>query len=65
MTIAAKFATTAKEAVVGVALIGVAFLLTNVLAVEVFNITGISLVVVNLIPTFLAVGLLLKALDIL
>lgn len=58
-----NFATNAKQVIVGVALTGAATLLTHELATA-FNVTGITLVVVDLIPTFLGVGLLLKSLDV-
>jgi len=40
------------------------FFVVNIVAVEVFNVTGATLIILNLAPTFLGLGLLLKYLDV-
>lgn len=55
--------TSAKAVLRDIALVVVAFFLVNVLAAE-FNVSGTTQVVLNLAPTFLAIGLLLRYLDV-
>lgn len=47
-----------------IVLVGMAFFIVNIVAVEVFNVTGGTLVILNLAPTFLGLGLLLNYLDV-
>lgn len=53
-----------KEILAAIVLVGMAFFVVNIVAVEVFNVTGSTLIILNLAPTFLGLGLLLKYLDV-
>lgn len=53
-----------KEILGAIVLVGMAFFIVNIVAVEVFNVTGGTLVILNLAPTFLGLGLLLNYLDV-
>lgn len=52
-----------RNIVKGIALVVVAYFLVNVLGTA-FNVTGTTLLVLNIAPTFLAIGLLLRYLDV-
>lgn len=52
-----------KEIIGGILLVVIAFFIVNILAAE-FNVSGTTQIVLNIAPTMLALGLLLKYLDV-